>query len=168
MGWFTCNPIFAERLERQAETSTQAPCGFGQVFLMFFSSWVLTNTNALVTHYSNADQLAVRRIFAVAQRWSCFSSTFTLLNCIIPGLGVQYKQRRNFFIDCLAKKFHLEMAPPSYGFFEGSPTYFASQMRRGYHNEKANTKVLFSFVPPTSGMFIWVGISIWCLLVSVS
>lgn len=31
LGWFTCNPVFAERFERQAETSTQNPCGFGQV-----------------------------------------------------------------------------------------------------------------------------------------
>ncbi|EIN10771.1 PLP-dependent transferase [Punctularia strigosozonata HHB-11173 SS5] len=30
LGWFTCNPVFAERLERQGETSTQSPCGFGQ------------------------------------------------------------------------------------------------------------------------------------------
>lgn len=31
LGWFTCNPMFAERLERQGEVSTQAPCGVGQV-----------------------------------------------------------------------------------------------------------------------------------------
>ena len=31
LGFFTCNPRFAERLERAGETSTQAPCGFGQV-----------------------------------------------------------------------------------------------------------------------------------------
>lgn len=31
LGWHTCAPIFAERLERIGETSTQAPCGFGQV-----------------------------------------------------------------------------------------------------------------------------------------
>lgn len=31
LGWFTCNEIFAERFERHGETSTQAPCGFGQV-----------------------------------------------------------------------------------------------------------------------------------------
>lgn len=30
LGWFTCNPMFAERLERQGETSTQSPCGVGQ------------------------------------------------------------------------------------------------------------------------------------------
>ncbi|KAG6919406.1 hypothetical protein DXG01_006289 [Tephrocybe rancida] len=35
LGWFTCNPIFAERLERQSETTTQAPCGFGQINLVF-------------------------------------------------------------------------------------------------------------------------------------
>ena len=34
LGWFTCNEVFAERLERQGETSTQAPCGFGQVCLL--------------------------------------------------------------------------------------------------------------------------------------
>ena len=31
LGFFTCNPRFAERFERAGEVSTQAPCGFGQV-----------------------------------------------------------------------------------------------------------------------------------------
>lgn len=30
LGWVTCSPLFAERLERIAEVSTQAPCGLGQ------------------------------------------------------------------------------------------------------------------------------------------
>jgi len=30
LGWFTCSPLFAERLERIGETSTRSPCGFGQ------------------------------------------------------------------------------------------------------------------------------------------
>jgi len=34
LGFFTCNGVFAERLERQGETSTQAPCGFGQVSIV--------------------------------------------------------------------------------------------------------------------------------------
>ncbi|KAF8913865.1 pyridoxal phosphate-dependent transferase [Gymnopilus junonius] len=121
LGWFTCNPIFAERLERQGETSTQAPSGFGQ---------------SLIT------QLLLNWQFKGCLQW-------------LKGLGLQYKQRRDFFIDCLFEKFHLEMAPAPYGLFEGTPIYFASQMRRGYRNEKADTRVLFSFVPPTSGMFIW-------------
>ena len=31
MGWITTNPLFAERLLRISETSTQSACGFGQV-----------------------------------------------------------------------------------------------------------------------------------------
>jgi aromatic amino acid aminotransferase I len=31
LGWFTCNPMFAERLERFAEISTEGPSGFSQV-----------------------------------------------------------------------------------------------------------------------------------------
>ncbi|KAJ7591099.1 pyridoxal phosphate-dependent transferase [Mycena floridula] len=43
LGWFTCNPIFAERLERQGEVSTQAPCGFGQVMVTsLLMSWQYT------------------------------------------------------------------------------------------------------------------------------
>jgi aromatic amino acid aminotransferase I len=30
LGWFTCSSQLAERFERQGETSTQNPCGFGQ------------------------------------------------------------------------------------------------------------------------------------------
>ncbi|KZV86025.1 PLP-dependent transferase [Exidia glandulosa HHB12029] len=33
MGFFTCNPVFAERLERQGETTVQRPCGFGQALI---------------------------------------------------------------------------------------------------------------------------------------
>ena len=34
LGWLTCSPLFAERLERMGETSTQAPCGLGQSLVM--------------------------------------------------------------------------------------------------------------------------------------
>jgi len=33
MGYFTCNPVFAERFERQGETSCQRPCGFSQALI---------------------------------------------------------------------------------------------------------------------------------------
>jgi len=40
LGFFTCNPLFAERLERQGETSAQAPCGFGQsVITKILTHW---------------------------------------------------------------------------------------------------------------------------------
>jgi hypothetical protein len=33
MGWFTCNPIFAERFERVGETTCQRPSGFTQAMI---------------------------------------------------------------------------------------------------------------------------------------
>lgn len=33
LGWFTCNPTFAEMLLRQGQTSTQAPCGLSQALV---------------------------------------------------------------------------------------------------------------------------------------
>ena len=40
LGWFTCSPLFAERLERIGETSTQAPCGLGQALAVaLLSQW---------------------------------------------------------------------------------------------------------------------------------
>ncbi|KAH7916089.1 pyridoxal phosphate-dependent transferase [Hygrophoropsis aurantiaca] len=40
LGFFTCNPIFAERFERQGETSTQSPCGFGQsIVTKILTNW---------------------------------------------------------------------------------------------------------------------------------
>ncbi|KAF9569073.1 PLP-dependent transferase [Agrocybe pediades] len=118
LGWFTCNALFAERLERQAETSTQAPCGFGQ---------------SLIT------QLLLNWKFSGYLRW-------------LKGLGVQYTDRRDYFIDCLVDKFHLELAPAAQ--FGGSMRYTAYDLTTPY-SEKAKKKPLFSFVPPSSGMFIW-------------
>ncbi|KDR83779.1 hypothetical protein GALMADRAFT_110657 [Galerina marginata CBS 339.88] len=119
LGWFTCNPVFAERLERQSETSTQGPCGFGQT---------------LIT------ELMINWQFKGYLRW-------------LKGLAFQYKQRRDFFIDCLVEKFHMELAPASESLFDGSTVYVAYSTR--YHSEKAARRILFSFVPPSSGMFIW-------------
>jgi len=33
LGWYTCSPMFQERLERATESSTQAPCGYSQVLI---------------------------------------------------------------------------------------------------------------------------------------
>jgi aromatic amino acid aminotransferase I len=114
LGWFTCNPVFAERIERAAETSTQAPCGFGQ---------------ALIT------QLLLTWEFKGYLQW-------------IKGLRAQYTHRRDYFIDCIAKKFILQVASDSQ-----STRYFASLSEKS--NEKRSGNHVFSFVPPTSGMFVW-------------
>ncbi|KAJ6599100.1 pyridoxal phosphate-dependent transferase [Mycena vulgaris] len=129
LGWYTCNPLFAERLERASETSTQAPCGFGQV---------LVASTLLEWRYEGYI------------RW-------------LQALRLQYTMRRDFFVDCLAEEFQLAVAPDAAGMWEGSEVYngFAKPKRSltGYFNEKAPmSNALFSFVPPTSGMFVWIKI----------
>ncbi|KAJ7129722.1 PLP-dependent transferase [Mycena epipterygia] len=127
LGWYTCNPMFAERLERAAETTTQAPCGFAQT---------------LVT--------------ATLQEWG-YEGYIRWLK----ALRLQYTIRRDSFVDYLADEFHLTVAPGTVGMWEGCQVYsgFAKPKRslNGYFNEKAPvSNALFSFVPPTSGMFVWI------------
>ncbi|KAJ6515922.1 pyridoxal phosphate-dependent transferase [Mycena sanguinolenta] len=129
LGWYTCNPMFAERLERASETSTQAPCGLSQ---------------SLVT--------------ATLQAWG-YDGYMRWLK----ALRLQYTLRRDFIVDCLADEFHLTTAPGLAGTeWEGAQVYhgFAKPQRSltGYFsNEKGPTlsNRLISFVPPTSGMFVW-------------
>ncbi|KAJ7368276.1 pyridoxal phosphate-dependent transferase [Mycena albidolilacea] len=127
LGWYTCNPLFAERLERASETSTQQPCGFGQSLV-----------TATLLEWGYEGYI----------RW-------------LKALRLQYTMRRDFFVDCLAEEFQLTVAPGLTGsMWEGSQVYhgFAKPQRSltGYFNEKTPTMSnrLFSFVPPTSGMFL--------------
>jgi aromatic amino acid aminotransferase I len=48
LDWFTCSPLFAERLERIGENSTQAPCGLGQVLLARMNFRWLTYAGCVV------------------------------------------------------------------------------------------------------------------------
>jgi len=124
LGWFTCNPMFAERLERQGETTTQAPCGFGQSMV-----------TAILLNWKYDGYI----------RW-------------LRGLGVQYTQRRDFLVDCLADEFHLQILPGTSGVWSDCDVYGASlKPKRGIFSEKSNptARTLFSFVPPTAGMFVW-------------
>ncbi|KAJ7744473.1 pyridoxal phosphate-dependent transferase [Mycena maculata] len=126
LGWYTCNPMFAERLERAAETSTQAPCGFGQSLV-----------TAALLEWKYEGYI----------RW-------------LKGLRLQYTLRRDFFVDCLGEEFHLTVAPGTVGLWEGCDVYSAfvkpTRSLTGYFNEKAPLgNALFSFSPPTSGMFVW-------------
>ncbi|KAK7049551.1 hypothetical protein VNI00_005582 [Paramarasmius palmivorus] len=124
LGWFTCNPVFAERIERAAETSTQAPCGFGQVFV---------TSTLLKWKYQGYI------------RW-------------LKALRVQYRERRDYFIDCLDEEFHLQKTHAQDGFREGNVVYEGFlKSKSNFVNEKSvmNQRRVFSFVPPTAGMFIW-------------
>ncbi|KAF9259481.1 PLP-dependent transferase [Marasmius fiardii PR-910] len=127
LGWVTCNPLFAERLERASETTTQAPCGFGQV--------VITST-LLQWKYEGYI------------RW-------------LKGLRLQYKQRRDNLLDCFHEEFHIRKTLGVKGHHEGCTVYDASlKPKNSFMSEKTLSieKRVFSFVPPTGGMFLWLEI----------
>ncbi|KZT05602.1 PLP-dependent transferase [Laetiporus sulphureus 93-53] len=124
LGWHTCNPLFAERLERHGETTAQAPCGFGQSLV----------TQLLLTWKQDG-----------YVRW-------------LRGLAVQYKSRRDFFIDCLGEEFHLVPSSSEVSYWKGCDVFdaYAKTGKELVTTEKGAIGTrLFSFVPPSSGMFIW-------------
>ncbi|KAF9451689.1 PLP-dependent transferase [Macrolepiota fuliginosa MF-IS2] len=129
LGWFTCNPLFAERFERQGETSTQAPCGFGQaVVASLLMNWK----------------------FDGYVRW-------------LQGLRAQYRERRNFCLDCFGDFFELEARSTAStaiydGYIKTKPIQPSNKWTEEFvHREKRFP--VFSFVPPTSGMFVWLQIN---------
>lgn len=126
LGWFTCSPLFAERLERQGETTTQAPCGLGQSLItQLLTTWGYDNY----------------------VRW-------------LHGLTVEYTHRRDFFLDALVSEFHIKKSIAVQGVWKGMEVYEAYSHPKPSDNcmiEKASVGTkMFSFVPPTSGMFVWI------------
>ena len=121
LGWYTCNPTFAERLLRAGETSSQAPCGLSQALV----------TQLLITWKPDG-----------YIRW-------------LRGLGQQYTDRRDHFIDLLHAKFHVRTSVSEYNFWKGCTVYDAYP-KAGHLSEKFGQVKYFSFVAPSGGMFIWV------------
>lgn len=73
------------------------------------------------------------------------------------GLGREYSNRRDYFIDCFADEFHLRSSTRQ-DFWKGCDVYDAYAKSSTDLNEKyafGQTRS-FSFVAPTGGMFIWV------------
>ncbi|EKM59753.1 uncharacterized protein PHACADRAFT_250454 [Phanerochaete carnosa HHB-10118-sp] len=120
LGYFTCSPQMAERLERQGETSTQAPCGFGQ---------------SLIT------QLLTTWKYDGYVRW-------------LHGLAVEYKARRDYFIDTLFEEFHVRQSYSTESIWAGCEVYDC-YAKPTDTVEKTSYRKLFTFIPPTSGMFVW-------------
>ena len=65
------------------------------------------------------------------------------------GLRAQYTKRRDFFVDLLIQKFDIEIKHSS-DKSSGVTVYQAS-----LRNSQLKGPI-FSFVPPTAGMFVWV------------
>jgi len=127
LGWATSSPLFTEALLRVGEVSTQAPCGFGQSMV----------TELLANHWG----------FDKYVRW-------------LQGLQKQYTDRRDLMIDCIASEFDIYEEETEPSFFGGAKVLAAKEKRTKwspptFFDEKTD-KTWFSFIPPTSGMFVWV------------
>jgi len=135
LGWFTCSPLFAERLERIGETSTQSPCGLGQsLAVALLSQWTFDGyvrwLRGLRTQYRLRRDLFI----------DCLADEFDLFPT--PASAV----------------------PRAWAAIAGDPaltttttTVLTAYARRGgAAHEKKTHRPLLSFVPPAAGMFVWV------------
>jgi aromatic amino acid aminotransferase I / 2-aminoadipate transaminase len=127
LGWFTCSPLFADRLERIGETSTQNPCGLGQAFFMaLISQWTFDGyvrwLRGLRTQYKH------RRDFFIdclADEFDLFTTpasataasdhTFTVLSAYAREGSTYGKTTRRPL---------LSFVPPSLGMFIWLELYF--------------------------------------------
>lgn len=83
----------------------------------------------------------------------------------MAGLRTEYTTRRDFFIDCLADEFHLQPSFVTNGAWSGCTAYTARAKigdSRAHADEKRafGQKPLFTFIPPSAGMFVWVRASL--------
>ncbi|CDO75895.1 hypothetical protein BN946_scf184523.g4 [Trametes cinnabarina] len=132
LGFFTCNPRFAERLERAGETSTQSPCGFGQSLItQLLISWQYDGYVRWL--HGLAVQYEARRDFmidALAEEFKLqlsLGTTGAWRGCTVYTASAKPQRRAGG----TTEKFALD----------------ADKMRE---------KPYFSLVPPSSGMFVWV------------
>jgi aromatic amino acid aminotransferase I len=140
-----------DHLSTIPETTTQAPCGFG-------SSLV----TQLLTHWKYEGYIRWLRGLPYTQ-----TNLRSFLMAFIPGLGAQYTARRDQFIDCLEDEFDLQLSCARDGVWAGCDYYLASSKSSAKRmSEKFGRKTMFSFVPPTSGMFVWVRGFIYPLVIS--
>jgi len=76
-----------------------------------------------------------------------------------PGVRIEYQQRHDFFIDCLAEEVHLHAVPAVAGVWEGRTVYQApSNLKKstaGIEKYSARNHAMFSFIPPGAGMYLW-------------
>ena len=94
----------------------------------------------------------------------CFALGIKLI--ITIGLNVQYKTRRDIFIDAFEEDLDLQTTSATdVAFWQGLTVYSAcakSGNRQMYEKSSLAQRALFSFVPPTSGMFLWVCPAAFC------
>ncbi|KAL7424021.1 hypothetical protein Q5752_001606 [Cryptotrichosporon argae] len=137
VGWITSSPIFIERLTRIAEAGTQAPSGFATAML-----------SKLTTEWG----------FDGYVRW-------------LRGIKAVYRMRRDWMVDAFADQFHMETGEGNARVLEvlsaGKGVTCYAKPKNGSSSamwdEKRGLssgvgKPLVSFIPPTAGMFIFLGV----------
>lgn len=72
----------------------------------------------------------------------------------LPALGSQYEVRRDFLIDSLTEEFDMQANYAHTGIWQGTE-YYSATPKAHLMSEKYGNKTMFSFVPPTAGMFVW-------------
>jgi aromatic amino acid aminotransferase I len=129
LGWFTCSPLFAERLERIGETSTQSPCGLGQALVMgLLAQWTFEGyvrwLRGLRTQYklrrdffidclSDEFDLFPTPASAIPGAWAASGDNVMVLSGYVRGSTNKEKTRRL-----------LSFVPPSAGMFVWMELYF--------------------------------------------
>lgn len=132
LGWYTGNPIFIEKLQRNNEVSSFGGSAFSSTLI-----------STLLNTWGHDGYV----------RW-------------LLGIRNQYTERRNFLMDCMHEEFSLQASYTEKGILDGALVYLARNKSylpgRSYSDEKSNVdygNVVFSVVPPTSGMFVWVRVN---------
>lgn len=155
LGWITTNPIFAERMQRANESSTQAGSGFTQAFVakLLVEEWGMTGwlrwLKGELTASEDGQELTEK------------TST---------GLKAQYRDRRDMLVDCLLDQGHAGLDSRASSSFASSSEqvfewctkdqrrrnekgYLAEMSEKGALTASKGGKTLLSFVAPQGGMF---------------
>ncbi|KAL7282645.1 hypothetical protein ACG7TL_004118 [Trametes sanguinea] len=130
LGFFTCNPRFAERLERAGETSTQAPCGFGQSMVaQLLTTWQFDGYARWL--HGLAAQYKARRDF------------------MIDALSEEFKLKTSLCTTGSWRGCTIYTASPK-------PLRRALEMsEKAALFDADDGRPYFSLVPPSAGMFVW-------------
>ncbi|KAK4686627.1 hypothetical protein P7C73_g3499, partial [Tremellales sp. Uapishka_1] len=141
LGWFTSSPLFIERLTRATEASTQAPSGF-----------VTALTATMLTTWG----------FEGYIRW-------------LRGIKSTYNMRKTWMCDTFDQVFHMEFDEDGGhnalvkdvlgGYGKGVTCYYkpeAGSQDTKWDEKRGLSSIrgppLVSFIPPTAGMFIFLGV----------
>ncbi|KAL8281292.1 hypothetical protein RQP46_006326 [Phenoliferia psychrophenolica] len=116
LGFFVCNPMFAERLLRATEISSQSPSGWSQAII-----------TELVTKWGTDGYL----------QW-------------LASVRDVYCVRRNWMLDAFKGAF--DLVPATEAKVIGAEGLVAFKKGTG---SLPNAVPMFSFVPPSGGMFVW-------------